>query len=366
MNQLEVHTNLGMKGHVVKIEAFKGIKVRTFDPLRPDLDDFQGPLLPVLEFPGTRRILQESDHPDANPNKILTAGRNVMATQSGWMNYCQVGSGTSTPTAGQTGLDTRVNGTNTLATADIWGAKGSRPFYGFKRRVYRHDEGDAAGILNEIGIGWAASGAALIARHRTVNSIFEETAISVLSDEFLDVTYELRYYPPLVDVTGTITLDGNVFDTITTASEVTNGEAWGENIGELMGQFSEFSSDWNAWTGEPGDITQGPNGTAASCDNANQFNEAYSPNSYEIVMVCNTGAGGWNLSGGFRTLRFKSTAGWFQCRYGQQGGDEKVQKTSSFTMQIKHTLSWSELLSLFALPATFGVTGSSATLTHNP
>lgn len=366
MNQFQVTERLGVKGFFPKIEAFQGIRVETVDPLRPDLVPDPAAPIAVLEIPGSRRILSEALGPDEKPNKLLTAGLNVLATQSGWMDDCQVGSGLSQPLKSQTGLETWVAGTSTIQN-DTSGAQATRPYFGWRRRTYRFAEGVAAGNLSEVGVGWATTaGANLICRHRTVNAQNQETTITVLSTEWLDVTYELRYYPPLVDVAGTVTLDGTVYDTITRASQVTSSSIWGDRIGSLMGQYSNSSSDWNAWTGEPGDITQAPNGTSAACDNANQTNEAYSNNSFEIVMVCNTGPTGWNLGGGFRTLRISTTAGNFQTRFGAQGGgDGTVPKDSNYTMQMKWTLSWAELIALFGVTGTYSVTGSDATLTHN-
>jgi hypothetical protein len=363
MNQLAINERLGMKGYFTKIQAFRGIRVETVDPLRPDLVDDEAAPIQVLEFPGSRRDLLDPNQ--EHPNKLLTAGLNVLATQSGWMSYCQVGSGLNQPLASDTALQTHVAGTSTIQD-DNYGAQASVPYFGWRRRTYRFAQGVAAGNLNEVGIGWATSGAALICRHRTVNTDNEETTITVLSDEYLDVTYELRYYPPLVDVAGTITLDGTVYDTITRASQVTSAAEWGERIGDLMGQYSNSSSDWNAWDGEIGTITQAPSGTSVACDNANQANETYQNNSFEIVMVCNTGPSGWNVSGGIRSIRIKSTAGNYQTRFGAQGGgDEKIPKNSSYTMQLKWTLSWAELLAVFGVTGTYSVTGSSATLTHN-
>jgi hypothetical protein len=363
MTTLELRTQFGMKGFFPKIEAFQGIDVQTLDPLRPDLDG--AGRLSVLEFPWTRRSLIEAKGPDENANKLLTAGLNKLSTQSGWMGSCQVGTDSSQPTAGQTALGAHVAGTSTIH-ADNYGAQGSVPYYGWRRRTYRFGAGAAAGNLNEIGIGWGTTGATLIARHRTVNTLNEETTITVLGSEYLDVTYELRYYPPLVDYASTIVLDGFTYDTLTRAALVTNSNHWGQFIGSPIGEYTNANSDWSAWDGEPGDITQNPSGSSVSADNSSGFDEVYNNNSFEQTFGLNVGPTGWNVSGGFRTIRFRSTAGSYQCRFGRQGGgDEKVPKTSAYQIQLKWTIAWAELLGLFALPGSFTLTGSDATLTHN-
>lgn len=359
--QMEIRAGFGMRGFFPLLEAFQGIDVVTVDPLRPELTE-EGPAN-VLIFPGTRRILAEAEGPDEQPNKLLTNGLNQLATQSGWLSCCQAGSGTSQPVAGDTALESYVAGTSTIVQDDT-GAQSERPYYLWRRRTFRFAQGAAAGNLNEVGIGWSTSGAALICRHRTVNSLFEETTIPILANEYFQVTYELRYYPQLFDTVGTITLDGTVYDTVTRPSQVTLASL-ATQIGNLMGQYSAATSDWRAYDGEIGDITQAPSGNAANCDNANQSNSAYVNNSFEIEMVCNTGPNGWNLGAGIRSIRIKTTAGDFQSRFGAQSGDGTIPKTSAYVMQLKWTLSWAELLGLFALPGSYAVTGYSATLTHN-
>ena len=356
---LHLHAHLGLMGFFPKIEAFKGKYV--YDQEGEHICGENGRYL-VHEVPGSRRLLPQS----SEQNKLLTAGMNVMNTQAGWMNNCQVGSDNSPPLASQTALGTWVAGTSTIHASST-GANATIPYYGWALTTYRFAEGVAAGNLNEVAIGWDTSGATIICRHRTVNVVNEEVTIVVQSDDWLDVTYQLRYYPPLDDVAGTITFDGDTFDTITRASEVTSKAAWGDNIGAQIGQYSPSVSSWSAFDGDLGTLEQAPNGTSQACDNLNQFNEVYQNNSFEIVVASATGPTGWNMTGGFRCIRFMTTAGYYQCRFGMQGGgDEKVQKTIDFTMAIKWTLSWGELIAILAVPEPVVITGIDATLTYNP
>ena len=69
----------------------------------------------------------------------------------------------------------------------------------------------------------------------------------MLSTEFLDLTYELRYYPPLIDVLGTITLDGVVYDTTLRAASVTNADYWGSIIGSQIAGINNTAG--NVWLG---------------------------------------------------------------------------------------------------------------------
>ena len=66
--------------------------------------------------------------------------------------------------------------------------------------------------------------------------IFQETqtTITPLADEILDVVVEVRYYPPLTDTTGTVTLNGIDYDYIIRAASITNVAGWGEFIGNKI------------------------------------------------------------------------------------------------------------------------------------
>jgi hypothetical protein len=280
-------------------------------------------------------------------NKILTSGRNIMGNTNNWAgnsSYCQVGRGTSAPLDTNTALEIWVAGTNTI-NANASGAQPTAPYYQWDRRTYRFPVGAVVGIISEVGVGWGASGSTLISRAKLVDELGAETSVTVISDEVLDVTYELRYYPPLVDVVGTVTLNGVVYNTVTRASSVNSG---GTYIGQAIGQLSDFASDWSAYGGNLGTLIQAPSGAVAACDNANQNNLTYSNNSYVRDMQCNTGTTGWNVAGGIRSIRIRTTAGDFQTQFGTgalSGGlptGSIIPKTSSFTMIMVWRIAWSE------------------------
>lgn len=278
------------------------------------------------------------------PNKILDAGRNQMAQRNDWMLRCQVGTNNTAPLATDTGLLGYVAGTSTIQ-ADNFGAQGSAPYYGWRQRTFRFAVGAGHGAQNlkEAGVGWATTGATLISRALIVDPLTQlPTVVTPLVDEILDVSYMLRYYPPLVDVAQSVVLNGLTYDTISRAAEVTNSGAWGNPIGTQIGEESLFSSDWSAFDGAIGTLTQSPSGIAASCDHANAFNEAYSNNSYQLSMQCNTGPTGWNLGAGIRSLRIKTKAGWYQSQFTRNPGGQTIPKDINYTMDMAWTLAWVE------------------------
>ena len=137
---------------------------------------------------GTRRVLA-----DWFPNLILNGGLDRMGANPDYLSWCQVGSGSTAPVAAQTALVNRIAGTSTQQN-NVSGAQASAPYYGWYRRTYRFAQGVAAGNLSEVGVGWATSGS-LFSRALILDGGGSPTTITVLSDEVLDVTYELRRYP---------------------------------------------------------------------------------------------------------------------------------------------------------------------------
>ena len=292
------------------------------------------------------------------PNTILDAGRNVMATQVGWMDYCQIGTDGVFPLTlaqrqAETALGNHFAGTSTIVSGSTSnGQAGAAPYYGWKRKTWRFAAGTFNGGINlsEAGIGWGTTGSTLISRAPILDPILQlPTTVTPLADELLDVTYELRYYPPLVDVDSPqVTLDGVAYNTLTRAASVT-GDRWSASIGSVIGQYSAYITDWTAYDGNIGTILTGPNGVSAACDNANQYNSAYANNSYQMQVNCITGSTGWNLGSGIRSIRLRTTAGDYQTQFNAAIGGATIPKTSAYTMTMAWTISWAEYIAPWLL-----------------
>ena len=277
------------------------------------------------------------------PNTILTSGRNQMSQQL-WFSACQVGNNNTPPNAGQTGLQGYVAGTANVVN-DEHGAQGAAPYYGWRRKTFRFAAGPIGNEnLTEVGIGWATSGATLVARALIVDVNGDEITITPLADELLDVVVEVRLYPPTGDSIGTVDLNGVTYNYIFRASEVTSTTWWGQRIGTPIGEYSESGSDWRAFDGEIQTIDLAPSGTSADCDNSNQTDLAYSNNSYEQEMQCDCGTGGWNLAGGIRSIQISTTHGRYQTQFGEDPGalGNKVPKDATFTMEMVWVVGWVE------------------------
>lgn len=145
-------------------------------------------------------------------NIVLDTGLNQMSVGT-WIDRVRVGSGNSTPVASQTQLDNTIASTNTILSGSdsVTKQTTTSPYYVAAKRTYRFTEGVAAGNISEVGCGWG-DGLDLWNRALVKDLNGNPTTITVLSDEFLDVIVEVRYYPTqsfsgnfnLLDNTGAI------------------------------------------------------------------------------------------------------------------------------------------------------------------
>jgi hypothetical protein len=275
-----------------------------------------------------------------NDNLILDAGKNYIGDSGNYLAYCHVGSGSTPPVITNTALETFVAATNTVQAAAA-GAQGGAPYYGWATRTLRFGEGDAAGNLSEVGIGWGASGSTLFSRALIVDGGGSPTTITVLSDEWLDVSYELRQYPPLVDVIDTQVLDGETYDTTLRAAMVTSSFNW-DVKNQAMGKTGLGASYYRVYDGNLGAITTSPSGSFAEGPNPSTgvVNSAYVNNSYQRDMTITYGLNEGNLGAGIRSLRFTTTGGGFQIQFDNQSAGETIPKDATKQLVLDYRLSW--------------------------
>lgn len=276
-------------------------------------------------------------------NTILNNGRNNMASQANWLTHCHIGTSSIPPTQGDTTLGGFVVSTSTI-TEDTNSAQGSAPYFGWRRKTYRFNQGAGHGgqNLSEAGVGWSSTGSVLVSRALIVDPDTQlPTTVTPLEDEILDVTYEMRYYPPLSDVNNSVTLAGTNYDTVTRASLVTNS-IWSAYIGTSIGERSPTADTWRVYDGVLGTLEQQPNGTWVGHDSGDMVNETYQNNSYQRVIQAPTGPTGWNIAGGFRSIYIETTAGAYQTQFSSNPGGNTVPKDATYTLHLEWTLSWTE------------------------
>ena len=276
-------------------------------------------------------------------NIITDAGLEYMGANNGWLDACQVGSGTATPVAGDTALASFVAGTTSQQTTTQT-AQSSSPWYGATTITYRFAEGDAAGNLSEVGIGTAATAGTLFSRALITDGSGTATTITVLADEFLDVTYQVQLVPPTTDTTFNVTdsgPDGTVHavtlraSNVDISSAVSKGWGVGSNGNEVR---VTTRTNVAAWSGAIGTIDAAPAGSQDAP--ASVVDDAYVGSSLERTATANFGLNDANFD--IQSLQFAFfSAGTWQAEF-----NPVIPKTSTKTLSFDLKVSWTRTTAL--------------------
>lgn len=135
-----------------------------------------------------------------SPNMVLDSGVAALFNTPSIITIRPVvGSGNSPVEASQTRLASFVAGSTSQATSVSTVRNiSSPPYYVMHSLTWRFAAGAAAGNLAEVGVtvSGATSTSDLFSRALIVDGSGNPTTITVLSDEYLDVTYEFYIYAP--------------------------------------------------------------------------------------------------------------------------------------------------------------------------
>lgn len=273
---------------------------------------------------GSKRLLA-----DWFPNIITDIGLDRIGTSSLWYGYCQVGSGSTAPAEGDTALVSYV--ANTLSfVANTNGVTGSSLYYRWNDRTYRFAEGVAEGNLSEVGVGWAAEGS-LFNRALILDGEGSPITITVLSDEYLDVTYSCRRYLPESDVSPYTIELRSVEHTITggKASLITNTGAWD------MPFRADYTSTkrCTVYDGAIGAITASPSGASSYTESENI--SAYTPGTYYRDWTYSFALTEGNLGNYISAIAVYMVGGYYQF-----GVSPDIEKTSDDIMSLTFRAGW--------------------------
>lgn len=294
--------------------------------VRPRLGGFFK--LEALRLDGTKRPLT-----GWFPNLITDVGLNRIGTGS-YMNSCHVGTNNTAPSVANTALAGYRAGTSSVVGGSE-SAQTVAPYYGWKRRTYRFDIGTASGNLSEVGIATAAANGGstiLFSRALILDEFGVPTTVTVLADEILDVTYELRLYPPLTDVTQTVSITGSASHNVITRAAAVTGGTWYYFIGNGMSFDPYGGSQMTARSGDIGTIGGWPSGTAGY--SGSPWTNAYINNSLYRTGGANFGLTQANF-GGIRSISWYSSLGSYQTQF-----DPVINKTATKTLNVTFRVDW--------------------------
>jgi hypothetical protein len=263
------------------------------------------------------------------PNLITNQGLNRMGNNIDYLSRCSVGDGSTAPVFTDTGLSSFIASTATI-TSNTTGTLATSPYYTSANLTFRFAEGVATGNLAEVGVGWSASDGFLFSRALILDGGGSPTTITILSDETLDVSYEFRFYPKLIDDIGTVVFTGNIggsYDFIFRAASVGTSNWSLTSTRRTMASVSGF-----IYPGDIGAITGIPSGSSeAAVPAASAYVEDSLEREYTISRSLIQG----NLVGGIRSGAWLIGPGRYQLQF-----DPAIPKTSSDLLSFVIKQSW--------------------------
>jgi hypothetical protein len=264
-------------------------------------------------------------------NNLITNTGLDRIGQGTYLDRCGVGASSQAPAFTDTALIAQVGPftstvENTTTGASSETVEGVAHYYGFFRRRWRFAAGSVAGNLSEVATGWSGG---IFSRALIRDEGGNPTTITVLEDEFLDVTYELRAYAPLADIPFSVVADGVTYTGVARAANVTSsGWAPDAQNGAVFGGATGAVT----FSGEIGPITGSPTASISSATSVSPA--AYMAGSYQRTCTAT-----WSLNQGATPVASMQLSGTHMGIY-QFSFAPEIPKTSTKILTCNFTLSW--------------------------
>jgi hypothetical protein len=201
--------------------------------------------------------------------------------------------------------------------------------------------GVATGNLSEIGMGPTAT--TLFSRALILDGVGNPTTITILSNEQLNVTYQLGTVVPLVDVVSSITLPilGTIATTVR-AANATLPSRWAMSPGDtpsLPGDGGPNNSNTcSVFNAGIGLITAQPAGALNGFDSASH--SAYTNGSFQSLVTATYGINVGNVSGGINSATFAFGNSSISRGQWQVGFGTTIPKDNTHVLSLNYALSW--------------------------
>lgn len=185
-------------------------------------------------------------------NNIITNQGLDYIGETSFLSRCRVGSGSATPLATDTALQSPVAITATVVDTTATYSSSS-PYWSAVIVTWRFAVGDAAGNLSEVGIFATDDANSCGSRALILDEFGDPTTITVLSNEILDVTYEARTYMLEDDITGSATIGEDDYDWTLRGALAAGGGQYGLFLSgaAIQGGLTPCSGNIGTVTGEP-------------------------------------------------------------------------------------------------------------------
>lgn len=276
------------------------------------------------------------------PNLITNYGLDTIGNSgsgaNGYLTHCQVGSSNTTPQFTDTALGSYVGSTSTTTSATVV-AQSSPPYYFTRTNVYRFTLGQIVGTIREVGMGWNSFGS-LFSRALILDGSGNPTSITLTSTDQLQITYLFRLYPPTVDSTGTIDIDGTTYTwtgraaAVTTVSTTQSSYNWQMQATGTGAVGLYPATNVYAWTSGIAAITTTPySSQSGTGTTALTVTDAYVTGSYERSITFGFAPTAANFNIGSMTVPI----GWGCYQF---GFSPTIPKTSEKEFLIKFKVKW--------------------------
>lgn len=265
-------------------------------------------------------------------NLITDSGLNRIG-QGSFLTRCLVGTGNTPPDVLQTTLASLVASVDAMTTN--YNATTSPPYYGTFIRKYRFNPGVATGNLTEVGVGWVTAGSTTVFSRALIKDINgDPTTLTILPDEFLDVTYELRVYPIVTDVVVPGTTFTGFNSNVTIRPSVI---ADGNMLAYLDSAATLAVFGPIVYSGSIGPITGTPSGTFDSLSSGSSTvpHSPYVVGSYKQVATLIVPLDRGNFAGGIGAIRIATSLGYYQV-----GFTPPVVKNATQQLILNLELTW--------------------------
>lgn len=271
-------------------------------------------------------------------NLITNVGLDRFGDQPGANLYarCLVGLGTTPPNYTDTQLVNFLAAVSNSNPTTNTSSSGAPDYYA--RTTYKWTSAIGAlgtNNLTEIGISPTTSNANLFSRELIRDSNGDPVAFPITSDEQLEVTYELRIYPNINDVLGSVSISGNTYNTTTRPLTVTSSSFWGPvGPGTGINAGIRDPSYFRAHTGGLVSITDSLGTITGNVGAASTVSlGAYTNGTYYRDTTCT-----WSITtgnGNLRTITINLGCASFQVYY-----DPFIPKTNTQVLVLSHRFSW--------------------------
>jgi hypothetical protein len=226
-------------------------------------------------------------------------------------------------------------GRSTTIQTTSQSAQSSSPYYFSNTWTYRFTAGALNGNYTEVGVGWANS--TMFSRALITPDGVNPEAFPVQIDEQLDVSYQLRVYPPsesdwgagVYNISGT---NYDVFGRLSTATTTPNGTL---EVGAFDAAPLNAGVTTGTYSGTVGPITGSPSGTQAAA--STYAFATYSNNSYTRQATVTAGLTAGNVAGGIRAIRSHAQSLGY---YVQYQFTPAIPKDSTKTLALTFQCTW--------------------------